>query len=400
MIICIAGKNNIAVEILSYLLDQQVLKDNIWVLPCDTDDGKDGWQRSLLKYAKKNNLQIKNLEDLYTTKNLLFISLEYNKLVDTNRFKSKKLYNLHFSLLPKYRGMFTSTIPILNNEKYSGVTFHKIDHGIDTGDIVAQRKFKIDLMDNSRDLYLKYILNGIFLVKKCLGKILKKEIMETRPQKNRNSSYFSKKSINFKKIYIDLNKTAESIHNQIRAYNFREYQLPKVFDKKIFSSSILNTSSNKKPGSILFENDILFKVSTVNKDMYLFKDKSKELLMLCKTQSHKLIKKLLKIPKIVNVQNKKGYTPLIVAINYNQKKVVKLLLNYAADLSICDFNGKSSLIHCKNSYSKYKDPSIIKIILSSNLDVYQKDYKNKNVFDYAGKKDEIEALNLIKVNYK
>ncbi len=153
MIICIAGKNNIAVEILSYLLEQKVLKDNIWVVPCDTDEGKNGWQRSLLKYAKKNNLQIKNLEDLYSTKNLLFISLEYNKLVDTNRFKSKKLYNLHFSLLPKYRGMFTSTIPILNSEKYSGVTFHKIDHGIDTGDIVAQRKFKIDLMDNARDLY-------------------------------------------------------------------------------------------------------------------------------------------------------------------------------------------------------------------------------------------------------
>lgn len=69
--------------------------------------------------------------------------------------------------------MFTSIMPILNNEKTTGVTFHKIDKGIDTGDIIAQKEFEIDFMDNARDVYHKYIHNGILLVKQCLEKLLK-----------------------------------------------------------------------------------------------------------------------------------------------------------------------------------------------------------------------------------
>ena len=59
------------------------------------------------------------------------------EIIKTKNFKSNKLFNLHFSLLPSYKGMHTSAFPILNGEKYSGVTIHKIDNGIDTGDIIA-----------------------------------------------------------------------------------------------------------------------------------------------------------------------------------------------------------------------------------------------------------------------
>ena len=38
-------------------------------------------------------------------------------------------------------------IPIFNGEKYSGVTIHKIDNGIDTGEIIYQLKFKINFGD-------------------------------------------------------------------------------------------------------------------------------------------------------------------------------------------------------------------------------------------------------------
>lgn len=51
MKICIAGKNDIAVEILLYLLNKDIKKENICIIPNKTDDGKDNWQRSLLKKA-------------------------------------------------------------------------------------------------------------------------------------------------------------------------------------------------------------------------------------------------------------------------------------------------------------------------------------------------------------
>mgnify|MGYP003425002010 CR=1 FL=1 len=119
MIVCIAGKNNIAVEILIYLVQIGIKKENIYIISNKTDDGKDNWQRSLLKKANKMGIKIRNLEDVYSIENLLFLSLEFDKIVNPNKFKSNKLFNIHFSLLPKYKGMFTSIMPILNNEMLS-----------------------------------------------------------------------------------------------------------------------------------------------------------------------------------------------------------------------------------------------------------------------------------------
>lgn len=400
MIVCIAGKNNIAVEILIYLVQIGIKKENIYIISNKTDDGKDNWQRSLLKKANKMGIEIRNLEDVYSIENLLFLSLEFDKIVNPNKFKSNKLFNIHFSLLPKYKGMFTSIMPILNNEKATGVTLHKIDKGIDTGEIIAQKEFEIDLMDNARDVYHKYIHYGILLLKECLEKLLKNEFIESKPQNLKESSYFSKNSIDFKYINIDLNQTAINIHNQIRAFNFREYQVPKVFDTKIISSKPLNSSSNKQAGSVLFENDICFTISTIDNDIVLYKDKVKELFLACKNGSSELINRLLQIPKIIDVQDENGWTPLIIAIYNNQKEVVKTLLMNGANLSICNFKGTTPLMYAKSAYVKYKDPEIIKLLVSLDVNIYQKDYTNKNVLDYCLENNKFELLDIIKENKK
>lgn len=400
MIVCIAGKNNIAVEILIYLVQIGIKKENIYIISNKTDDGKDNWQRSLLKKANKMDIEIRNLEDVYSIENLLFLSLEFDKIVNPNKFKSNKLFNIHFSLLPKYKGMFTSIMPILNNEKATGVTLHKIDKGIDTGEIIAQKEFEIDLMDNARDVYHKYIHYGILLLKECLEKLLKNEFIESKPQNLKESSYFSKNSIDFKYINIDLNQTAINIHNQIRAFNFREYQVPKVFDTKIISSKPLNSSSNKQAGSVLFENDICFTISTIDNDIVLYKDKVKELFLACKNGSNELINRLLQIPKIIDVQDENGWTPLIIAIYNNQKEVVKTLLMNGANLSICNFKGTTPLMYAKSAYVKYKDPEIIKLLVSLDVNIYQKDYTNKNVLDYCLENNKFELLDIIKENKK
>lgn len=400
MIVCIAGKNNIAVEILIYLVQIGIKKENIYIISNKTDDGKDNWQRSLLKKANKMGIEIRNLEDVYSIENLLFLSLEFDKIVNPNKFKSNKLFNIHFSLLPKYKGMFTSIMPILNNEKATGVTLHKIDKGIDTGEIIAQKEFEINLMDNARDVYHKYIHYGILLLKECLEKLLKNEFIESKPQNLKESSYFSKNSIDFKYINIDLNQTAINIHNQIRAFNFREYQVPKVFDTKIISSRPLNSSSNKQAGSVLFENDICFTISTIDNDIVLYKDKVKELFLACKNGSSELINRLLQIPKIIDVQDENGWTPLIIAIYNNQKEVVKTLLMNGANLSICNFKGTTPLMYAKSAYVKYKDPEIIKLLISLDVNIYQKDYTNKNVLDYCLENNKFELLDIIKENKK
>ncbi len=238
MKICIAGKNSIAIDTIKHLLnDLNFSDDNICIITNRTDDGEDTWQPSLKKYSLENGLALVDLESIYNIENLLFISLEYDKIIKPNLFKSDKLFNIHFSLLPRYKGMYTSVHPILNGEKNSGVTLHEIDPGIDTGDILFQKSFEINIDDTSRDLYLKYLHYGKELIINNLPFLFNNNY-STKPQGFVNSSYYSKNSIDFNNIIIDLNKTSFEIHNQLRAYIFPEYQLPSLKNNLIKKSVI------------------------------------------------------------------------------------------------------------------------------------------------------------------
>ena len=143
MYICIAGKNKCAIEILNYLKSKKKYRNKILALPNKSDDGVSKWQKSFKSHAKKNKIKIVKLNNLYNIQNLFFFSIEFEKIIDPKKFVSKELFNIHFSLLPKYRGCHTNFYQIYNGEKFSGITLHKIDQGIDTGDIVDQLKFKI-----------------------------------------------------------------------------------------------------------------------------------------------------------------------------------------------------------------------------------------------------------------
>lgn len=238
MLICIAGKNEISVNALSFLLNRlNIDKKDLLVLPNKNDIGIDDWQLSLKKYAKDNFITILKLEDLYSIEDLLFMSLECDKILRINKYKSKNLFNIHFSLLPKYKGMYTSVFPILNGDKKTGVTLHKIDNGIDTGAIIAQKKFTIDINDTCKDVYLKYLKFGFDLFKDQIYNLIKGNYKFVK-QSPIDSTYNSKNSIDFNNININFNKTSFEIHNQFRAFIFEDYQLPLINNKKIIKSEL------------------------------------------------------------------------------------------------------------------------------------------------------------------
>lgn len=120
------------------------------------------------KIAKQIGVNIiDDFTRFYDKDDVIVLSLEYDKIIKVNNFKSKQIYNIHFSYLPYYRGVYTSIFPILNNESYSGVTLHIIDEGIDTGDIIDQIKFNIKNY-TAWDLYNKYNYYAYELLKKIL----------------------------------------------------------------------------------------------------------------------------------------------------------------------------------------------------------------------------------------
>lgn len=304
MLLCIAGKNDIAVNVLEYVLGKYPYIDVVGI-PVKNDSGENGFQRSFRKFLRKRGILEVTLEDIYDRTDLIFLSLEFDQIIAPQKFRSQRLFNIHFSLLPKYRGMYTSAIPILNNELESGVTLHYIDHGIDTGDIIGQKAFSIDFTDTARDLYRKYIYHGTELVKGSLEKLIDLPAVPSVPQDYRKATYYSKKSINYKNLEVDLNQCAVSIYNQIRAFNFREYQIPRIKGIPIVAAEITNTRSTEKPGVISRRDEYSLTLTTIDYDLILFEDKFDELTKAIETCNIHYIEK---IPKIECYTNDVGET--------------------------------------------------------------------------------------------
>ena len=164
---CIAGKNDCAINFVKFL-SSRIIKKNILILPNESDNGIDKWQPSLKKFAQKEKYKITSLKKIYKMKNLIFISIEFEKIININKFTSKELFNFHFSLLPKYRGCHTNFFQIFNGEKFSGVTLHKIDAGIDTGSIIDNIKFQLKINNNAYQNYLDLMKYSLKLFKKTL----------------------------------------------------------------------------------------------------------------------------------------------------------------------------------------------------------------------------------------
>lgn len=395
MIVCIAGKNKIAIEIAKVILER-----GLHLIACvnSNDDAINGWQPSYKKFCIDNNIKICTLDEVHNIEELLFLSLEYDKIIVPNNFKSLKLFNIHFSLLPKYKGMFTSILPILNNEKYSGVTFHKIDFGIDTGNIIFQKKFKINKSDNSEKLYYKYLENGIKLIKDNLVDILENNLIEI-PQSWKGSSYYSKKTIDFDQIVIDPKNTAYQIHNFTKAFSFRPYQLPKFHGSPIYLSKILKVKSLGKPGQIIREDNFKFIINTIDFQIVLYKDQLQDFFKSIIENDIDRVKAIIKSKFPIETVNENGWNALMIACYHGKNEIIDLLIFNRAELNSANNNGTTVLMYAMTNFENTADSSTFKKIISLGADIYKKDFRGKNIFDYGFERKNIlliEELNKIK----
>lgn len=87
----------------------------------------------------------------------LFLSLYGRRIIPEYIFENIRLHsiNLHPSLLPQFKGCFSCPWVIIKREKKTGITFHKIDKGIDTGSILYQVEIDLDGKETGYSLYHK-----------------------------------------------------------------------------------------------------------------------------------------------------------------------------------------------------------------------------------------------------
>lgn len=163
--------------------------------------------------------------------------------------------NVHSSLLPEFRGAAPIHWAIYHGKKESGVTTMFMNKGLDTGDMLLKTSRLITPEMTMGELHDQLKMDGAKLLIKTLDGLENKSIVPIA-QKNEDSSYAP--LITKEDEKIDWNRTAEEIHNQIRAFNpwpgsytiFRGERL-KIWKTNYNPSLILNSP----PGAIQLQED-------------------------------------------------------------------------------------------------------------------------------------------------
>ncbi len=95
-----------------------------------------------------------------------------------------RIINVHPSLLPNFKGLNAQKQAIEAGVKESGCTIHFVDMGMDTGDIIAQRKVKVESDDTEKSLARKIIKQEHILYTEVLNNISSGKIKIPHSTKN------------------------------------------------------------------------------------------------------------------------------------------------------------------------------------------------------------------------
>ena len=392
--IIIAGKNNIAVHGLELAL-KHFPAQALAVVCNRNESGVDTWQRSLRAAAERYGVQEISLDDAYKTTRCAFLSLEFDQLVVPSRFSTPNLFNIHFSQLPAYKGMFTSVWPLLHGKQEAGVTLHYVEAGIDTGDVVAQQVFTVPQWWTCRDLYFAFNQQAGQLLEHWFLQLVSGPV-DAQAQAAEGSSYFSKNAINYAELGIAPVGTAWECVNKIRAFSFREYQLLKWQGTPVASASILASKSTRKPGTVVQQTDDYVDIASIDFDVRLFFDRLPAMLEACERGDLETVIRLERNIAGYDDANEKGWTPLIVASYAGAYEVVSWLLKKGASPHRANYKGTTPLMYAKDAYLSGRCHKTFILLHQSGADLYASDYSGKQLSDYLTEAQFAELMTQLK----
>lgn len=183
------------------------------------------WFNSLSNLAKEMGIEVFYPENINTPKWIekirsfnpdIILSCYYRNLVKQEILDIPKIgaFNLHGSLLPKYRGRCPVNWQILNGEKKAGVTLHYMVVQADAGDIVGQKEVDIDEEDTAVTLFKKLEIAGRQLLLEMIPRLLDGSAPRI-VQDHSKATYFGGRKP--EDGIIDWSKSAREIYNLIRA---------------------------------------------------------------------------------------------------------------------------------------------------------------------------------------
>jgi len=143
-------------------------------------------------------------------------SFYYRNLLSDDVLSSARLgaFNLHGSLLPKYRGRAPLNWVLVNGEKETGVTLHRMVKRADAGDIVAQLRVAIEEQDNALTLHRKLVNCATQVLEQALPAMKQGEVTTT-PQDHSQATVVGRRTPEDGRIQWE--QSAQSVNNLVRA---------------------------------------------------------------------------------------------------------------------------------------------------------------------------------------
>jgi methionyl-tRNA formyltransferase len=127
-------------------------------------------------------------------------------------------FNLHGSLLPQYRGAAPINWAVINGDKETGVTTFFLQHEIDTGNIIEQKRMPIEDNDTAGSVHDKMMVLGAELVLETVTKVCEGTVSTVAQNEFISSDTFLNLAPKIFKedCKIDWSQSIEKIHNKIR----------------------------------------------------------------------------------------------------------------------------------------------------------------------------------------
>ncbi|HEY6010349.1 MAG TPA: formyltransferase [Nitrospirota bacterium] len=183
------------------------------------------WFRSVAKLARKYDIPVHSPESVNTPdwverirswKPDLIFSFYYRSMINEEILNIPRLgaFNMHGSLLPKYRGRVPINWAVLHGEQKTGVTLHHMVKRADAGDIVDQEAVPIGPEDTARDVFDKCVKAARVVLERQLD-ALTAGTAPRQPQDESQATYFGGRKPEDGRI--DWTQSAEQIYNLIRA---------------------------------------------------------------------------------------------------------------------------------------------------------------------------------------
>ena len=264
MRVVVAATADVAIPTLEWLLKSEHQLIHVVTTPDSKSGRGHGLTESpVAKWARERSLKVfkpsTQMELVAAFEHCdVALAIAYGKILNENILSTPKFgfLNLHFSLLPAYRGAAPVQRALLNGETTTGVSIFKIDANLDTGPIYYQQVYEIPAIANSGKVLEDLSRIGALgfhavLIDIASGKTPK-------PQNEYGISLAPKVSKD--EAQIPWSKTSHQILNLIRAFNpapvawtrFRGETL------RILEASARTSSSVLPPGSLLAEEKRFF----------------------------------------------------------------------------------------------------------------------------------------------